>query len=125
MRRVIITIYGHVTLDSTPFYEALRARSAGLFPQFEGLPWDTERTEVKNGGRPQSPDDIPIVSRSRCPNLFLNTGHGQIGWRLACTTSTVLTSLVTGLDLPQGYPGDVEERLSLARYDPAGAQQQR
>jgi len=41
-----------------------------------------------------SPDDLPVVSGTRCPNLFLNTGHGSNAWRLACGSAEVLAHLM-------------------------------
>jgi D-amino-acid dehydrogenase len=34
--------------------------------------------------RPATPSNVPIIGRSKLPNLFLNTGHGTLGWTHAC-----------------------------------------
>lgn len=39
------------------------------------------------GFRPVTPDSRPLVGGTRMPGLFLNTGHGVLGWTLACATA--------------------------------------
>lgn len=58
-----------------------------------------DRAKVVSGLRPQSPDDLPIVSGTRYPNLFVNVGHGGYGWRLACGSAALVADLV---DAPEG-----------------------
>ena len=48
------------------------------------------------GLRPLTPDGRPIVGRSAIPNLFLNTGHGPLGWTLACGSALALADLIDG-----------------------------
>lgn len=48
------------------------------------------------GLRPMTPDGPPIIGPTRCGNLFLNTGHGTLGWTMACGSGRVLADLVTG-----------------------------
>ena len=45
-----------------------------------------------------TPDGRPILGRSPIPNLFLNTGHGPLGWTLACGSGLALADLVGGGD---------------------------
>lgn len=63
------------------------------------------------GLRPMTPDGTPLVCATAQPRLFLNTGHGTLGWTMACGSARVLT------DLMMGRRPAVEPRgLSLARY---------
>lgn len=46
------------------------------------------------GLRPATPDGTPIVGATRCSNLFLNTGHGTLGWTMACGSARYLSDLM-------------------------------
>ena len=48
------------------------------------------------GLRPATPSNLPYVSATRYRNLFLNTGHGTLGWTLACGSGRLLADLVSG-----------------------------
>ena len=43
-----------------------------------------------------TPDGTPVVGRSTMPNLFLNTGHGTLGWTMAAGSGRVLADIVSG-----------------------------
>lgn len=45
---------------------------------------DTTNATFWTGLRPMTPDGTPIVGRTPVPNLFLNTGHGTLGWTMSC-----------------------------------------
>lgn len=48
------------------------------------------------GMRPMTPDGTPVVGASSYRNLWLNTGHGTLGWTMACGSGRVLADLITG-----------------------------
>ncbi|MFC3085232.1 D-amino acid dehydrogenase [Tabrizicola soli] len=48
------------------------------------------------GLRPMTPDGTPVVGRSPIENLFLNTGHGTLGWTMAAGSGRVLADIVSG-----------------------------
>lgn len=48
------------------------------------------------GLRPMTPDGPPIVGPTRIDGLYLNTGHGTLGWTMACGSGRVLADLVSG-----------------------------
>jgi D-amino-acid dehydrogenase len=48
------------------------------------------------GLRPATPSNVPVIGRTRFSNLFLNTGHGTLGWTLACGSGKALADLVSG-----------------------------
>jgi len=63
------------------------------------------------GLRPKTPDSTPIVGATRLPNLFLNTGHGTLGWTMACGSGRLLADIVSG------KPTEIRhEDLDLSRY---------
>ena len=72
--------------------EALVRRTFALFPR-AGHP---ERAEHWTGLRPATPSNRPLIGRTRFPNLFLNTGHGTLGWTLACGSARALADIVSG-----------------------------
>lgn len=57
---------------------------------------DQSRATFWTGLRPMTPDGTPIVGRSSIPNLFLNTGHGTLGWTMAAGSGRVLADIVSG-----------------------------
>jgi len=57
---------------------------------------DQSRASFWTGLRPMTPDGTPLVGRSTVPNLFLNTGHGTLGWTMAAGSGRVLTDMISG-----------------------------
>ncbi len=58
---------------------------------------DYEAEPSRWGGfRPMTPDGLPLVGGTRIPGLYLNTGHGMLGWTLACATGEAAASAVMG-----------------------------
>ena len=48
------------------------------------------------GLRPATPSNVPVIGRTRVENLYLNTGHGTLGWTLAAGSGRALADLVGG-----------------------------
>jgi len=57
---------------------------------------DQSKATFWTGLRPMTPDGTPVVGRSTIPNLFLNTGHGTLGWTMAAGSGRVLADIVSG-----------------------------
>ena len=57
---------------------------------------DQSRASFWTGLRPMTPDGTPILGRSPIENLFLNTGHGTLGWTMAAGSGRVLADIVSG-----------------------------
>jgi D-amino-acid dehydrogenase len=57
---------------------------------------DTSQASFWTGLRPMTPDGTPIVGATPVRNLFLNTGHGTLGWTMACGSGQVLADLMSG-----------------------------
>jgi D-amino-acid dehydrogenase len=72
--------------------DAILARIRKLFPALAGC----EVADRWAGLRPATPDNVPLVGATRFRNLFVNTGHGTLGWTLACGSGRALAELVSG-----------------------------
>jgi len=63
------------------------------------------------GLRPMTPDGTPLVGRTPLPNLYLNTGHGTLGWTMACGSARLLADVMSGR-----APEIRADDLSVQRY---------
>ncbi|MBB5409508.1 D-amino-acid dehydrogenase [Paraburkholderia sp. HC6.4b] len=72
---------------------------------------DTSKATFWSGLRPMTPDGTPIVGRTPVPNLFLNTGHGTLGWTMSCGSGQLLADLMSGKQ-----PAIRADDLSVHRY---------
>jgi D-amino-acid dehydrogenase len=57
---------------------------------------DYERGSYRACNRPMTPDGPPILGTARHSNLYYNTGHGHMGFTMACGTSRIVADLVAG-----------------------------
>jgi D-amino-acid dehydrogenase len=57
---------------------------------------DASRASYWTGLRPATPSNVPLVGRTRYPNLYLNTGHGTLGWTMAAGSGKALAEIVSG-----------------------------
>ncbi|GCL62805.1 D-amino acid dehydrogenase [Pseudaquabacterium pictum] len=73
--------------------EAIVRRTEELFPGAG----DTEQAQFWTGLRPATPSNVPIIGRSKIGNLYLNTGHGTLGWTHACGSGKSIARIVSGL----------------------------
>ena len=72
--------------------DAIVKRVMELFPDAG----DSSKATYWAGLRPATPSNIPRVGATKYPNLFLNTGHGTLGWTLACGSGRMLADIVSG-----------------------------
>jgi D-amino-acid dehydrogenase len=72
--------------------EALTRRAHEWF----GDAVDTASPEYWAGLRPATPSNVPIIGRTRYPNLYINTGHGTLGWTMSCGSGKAIADLVSG-----------------------------
>ena len=63
------------------------------------------------GLRPKTPDSTPIIGKTAYRNLFLNTGHGTLGWTMSCGTGQLLADIVSGRETAIR-----SDDLNLSRY---------
>ncbi len=57
---------------------------------------DYARAKLWCGLRPATPDGNPLLGRTSLHNLFLNTGHGSMGWTMSCGSGKIAADLVSG-----------------------------
>jgi len=58
-----------------------------------------------------TPDGTPVIGKTKFSNLFLNTGHGTLGWTMSCGSARVLSDIVAGKK-----PEIESKDLDLSRY---------
>jgi D-amino-acid dehydrogenase len=75
-----------------PRRETLVHSVTDLFP-YGG---EVAQAEFWTGLRPMTPDGTPVIGPTPYRNLFLNTGHGTLGWTMACGSGRVLADIVSG-----------------------------
>ncbi|NNG25399.1 D-amino acid dehydrogenase [Telluria aromaticivorans] len=81
---------------------------------------DTSQAAFWTGLRAMTPDSTPVVGATPLRNLFLNTGHGTLGWTMACGSASVIADLVSGKK-----PAIRADDLAVFRYagaEPGGMQ---
>jgi D-amino-acid dehydrogenase len=71
-------------------YPALMSR----LPAASGTPW--------TGLRPMCADGMPLIGPTSVPGLYLNTGHGHMGWTLAAGSGDLLARLMASASMPDG-----------------------
>jgi D-amino-acid dehydrogenase len=72
--------------------EALTRRAAALFPGA----CDFARPRYWTGMRPLTPSNVPYLGATPIRGLYLNTGHGTLGWTLAAGCGQLIADIVSG-----------------------------
>lgn len=72
---------------------------------------DISKAEGWTGLRPMTPDGTPVLGPTQYENLFLNTGHGTLGWTMACGSGRAVADVVLGKTPEISFDG-----LTAARY---------
>jgi D-amino-acid dehydrogenase len=83
---------GYSTSLSVVRTEALVKRARELFPGAA----DYDHPVYWTGLRPSTPSNCPLIGRTRYENLYLNTGHGTLGWTEGCGSGSALADLMSG-----------------------------
>ncbi|MBB6561367.1 D-amino-acid dehydrogenase [Acidovorax soli] len=73
--------------------DAIVRRVEQLFPGAG----DASQAQFWTGLRPATPSNVPLIGKTKLPNLFLNTGHGTLGWTHACGSGKSVARIVSGL----------------------------
>jgi D-amino-acid dehydrogenase len=100
-------LIGYNTRTSNHAFDTVKHVFSDLFPRGG----DVSRAQGWTGLRPMTPDGTPVLGPSRYPNLFLNTGHGTLGWTMACGSSRAVADVMTGAKPEIDFDG-----LTAARY---------
>ena len=98
---------GFSTRLRAPRRATLEAALSTLFPRGG----DPAKGSFWTGLRPMTPDGTPIVGPTRVAGLFVNTGHGTLGWTMAAGSGRLMADMVSGAE-----PEIEAKDLSVARY---------
>jgi D-amino-acid dehydrogenase len=87
---------------------ALTKRAKALFPDA----CDFNTPQYWTGLRPTTPSNIPFIGRTHVPNLYLNSGHGTLGWTMGCGSGKALADILSGRapDIDFQFIGPVPKR---------------
>jgi D-amino-acid dehydrogenase len=77
---------------------------------------DLSQAQFWTGLRPMTPDGTPLVGATTLKGLYLNTGHGTLGWTMACGSAQLLADVISGRQ-----PAIRTEGLDIGRYGARGA----
>jgi D-amino-acid dehydrogenase len=88
--------------------EPLVRNARDLFPHAS----DYHNVNAWAGLRPATPDSVPILGGTKYANLFLNTGHGTLGWTMACGSAKAIADIISGR-----MPEIDMSGLGLERFD--------
>jgi D-amino-acid dehydrogenase len=72
---------------------------------------NTAAASFWTGLRPMTPDGTPIVGRTGLRNLYINTGHGTLGWTMSCGSAQLLSDIISAR-----RPAIRADDLSVSRY---------
>jgi len=72
--------------------QAIMRRVTELFPGAANV----AEAQYWTGLRPATPSNVPYIGRTRYRNLFLNTGHGTLGWTHACGSGRAIAEIISG-----------------------------
>ena len=72
---------------------------------------DLSQAQFWTGLRPMTPDGPPVIGPTKFSNLWLNTGHGTLGWTMSCGSGALLADLIS-----DRRPNIEHEDLGLDRY---------
>ena len=72
---------------------------------------DIKKAEFWTGLRPMTPDGTPIIGKTNISNLYTNTGHGTLGWTMACGSGKLLADIVS-----DNQPDINVDGLNASRY---------
>ena len=96
---------------------AILRRTIELFPGAG----DPARASFWAGLRPATPSNVPYIGGTRYANLFLNTGHGTLGWTHSCGSGRAIAEIVSGRDLELDFEFTGSARNPLFRPVPGFA----
>lgn len=90
----VAEVAGYDTSFSPADFETMTTAFSELLPRAA----DYGRPEYWSCLRPMTPWGSPIIGRTRYDNLFLNVGHGNMGWTMSCGTARLVTDIINNRD---------------------------
>ena len=110
--RIRVAGMAHLTdFDKNLRTKSLDSLMSGLDLLFPKSYESSKETNFWTGFRPSTPDGTPIIGPTPYNNLFLNTGHGTLGWTMSAGSGKLLANLVSGID-----PEISTEGIDMSRY---------
>ena len=110
--RIRVAGMAHLTdFDKNLRTKSLDSLMSGLDLLFPKSYESSKETNFWTGFRPSTPDGTPIIGPTPFNNLFLNTGHGTLGWTMSAGSGKLLANLVSGID-----PEISTEGIDMSRY---------
>jgi D-amino-acid dehydrogenase len=88
----VAEVGGYSRALNTKRCENMSDLARGLFPT--ALDFDT--VQHWSGLRPSTPSNVPLIGRTRISNLYLNTGHGTLGWTMGVGSGRALADIISG-----------------------------
>ncbi len=73
-------------------FRVMLAKTQALMPRAA----EFSKPEYWAGLRPMTPTGLPLIGRSHWSNVWLNTGHGHMGWTMSCGSARILADLIAG-----------------------------
>lgn len=95
---------------------AITRRTRELFPDA----CDYESPAYWAGLRPLTPSNVPYIGKTKFSNLFLNTGHGSLGWTMGCGSGRAIADIISGLqpEVDFAFTGMTSRKNSDATFMP-------
>ncbi|MDO9420357.1 MAG: D-amino acid dehydrogenase [Herminiimonas sp.] len=101
---------GYTRELNTTRCEAITRRTQELFPGA----CDYENPVYWTGLRPMTPSNVPYIGKTKFSNLFLNTGHGTLGWTMGCGSGRAVAEIISG------HKPEVDFKFTGMEYKPSG-----
>jgi D-amino-acid dehydrogenase len=105
-------ITGYDMTPASARVEAILANASFTFPEMKRH-FDISKSKVWAGLRPVSPSGTPIIGETRIRGLWVNAGHGHLGWTLSCGSGRLIADLIDGRD--PGIPVPPPQGVVVAR----------
>jgi D-amino-acid dehydrogenase len=83
---------GYETTYRDRDFRIIRKLAESLLPQAA----DYDRGTYRACNRPMTPDGPPILGTAKHENLYFNSGHGHMGFTMACGSSRIVADLIDG-----------------------------
>jgi D-amino-acid dehydrogenase len=75
---------------------SVAAQSGGITPENAELSAEYDKGAYRACNRPMTPDGPPILGQAGPDNLYINSGHGHMGFTMACGSSRIVADVIDG-----------------------------
>jgi len=105
-------ITGYDTTPAATRAEAIIANASFTFPEMMRH-FDISKSRIWAGLRPVSPSGTPLIGQTQIRGLWINAGHGHLGWTLSCGSGRLIADLIESRD--PGIPVPPSQGLVVVR----------